>query len=202
MSKEYWAGIVTLLIGWCLKELGDRFRLRREERKPFAIAIADLLEMRHRILSVSTALGEIKKRLPIPPEAEIALKTFVDAILPQTEDLHRRYNEAVSLVAAVNPILAFRLRCKDEYLPLMQKLRPLLTADSLTRPFVGQVENTLSSVFTEDIEELITELAKAHGVATWLRIRRRLSKPASIPKEVDDLLRLIPKDQQPAPPAS
>jgi len=110
MGTEYWGGIVTLLIGWCLEELGDRLRSRREERKPFARATADLLEMRHRFLSVRTALGEIKKHLQFSPDAESALRAYVDALLPQADDLQQRYNEAVSLVAGIDPISSPRTR--------------------------------------------------------------------------------------------
>ncbi|MEN6426348.1 MAG: hypothetical protein ABFE13_13360 [Phycisphaerales bacterium] len=197
MSSEYWAGVATLLIGWSLKELSDKLRLRREERKPFARAIADLLEMRHRLLSVSTALAEIKKHLPIAPDAEVALRTFFHSVFPQAEDLQRRYNEAVSLVAGVDPILAFRLRSKDEFLPFMQRLRPLLTAANSPRPFVVEIDDKLSRSFIEDLEELTMELAKAHGMVSWWRIRKRLSKPQSLPKQADELLLLLGKGQQP-----
>ncbi len=198
MSAEYWAGVVTLVIGWSLKELADRLRLRREERKPFAKAIADLLEMRHRLLSVSTAVAEVKTRLPITPDAEVALRAFFHNILPQTEDLQRRYNEAVSLVASIDPILAFRLRSQDEFSPFMQKFCPLLAADNLTRPFLIQIEESLSSAFIKNIEELTIQLGKAHGLVTWWRIRNRISKPRSTPKEVHELLHILDKIRQPA----
>ncbi|MEN6338356.1 MAG: hypothetical protein ABFE01_29220, partial [Phycisphaerales bacterium] len=189
MNVDYWAGIVTLLVGWSLKEVGDRLRLRREERKPFAKAIADLLELRHRLWGITAVIGEIKKRSSIPPEAEVALRTAFDAVFPQQDDLQRRYNEAVNLVAAVDPILGFRLRSKDEFFALMQKIRPLLVAEDSIRPLIVQIEDTLSGGFLEALKDVTIELAWAHSMVTWWRIRRRFSKAESIPKELTDLFR-------------
>jgi len=193
MRFEYWFPAFTLIVGWFLNELSYLFRLRREERKPFAKAIADLLEIRHNIRAVSTAIGEMKKRFPVPPDVELAARRFFQDSILQTEALRQRYNETVSLIASVDPILAFRLRSKDEFAPLLQKLRPFLDNDNQAKLFAAQIEDKMSCAFLDHLEESIMEVAKTHSVKTWWRIRKHLSKHGEMPKVFDELMSLVQK---------
>jgi hypothetical protein len=191
MRLEYWFPVLTLIVGWSLNELSHVFRLRREERKPFAQAIADLLEIRHSIRVVSVAITEFKKRFPIPPDAELALRRFFQDFITQNETLRERYNETVSLIASVDPILAFHLRSKDEFTPFLRRLRPLIDSDYQAKPFAAQIEDRLSGAFVDHLERSIIEVAKAHSIMTWWRVRRFLSKRQEIPKEFDEVMSLV-----------
>jgi len=73
MKPEYWFPVLSLILGWLLNELGQLFRLRREERKAFGRAIADLLEIRHELKAFSVVFGEIKKRFPVSPDELFSL---------------------------------------------------------------------------------------------------------------------------------
>jgi len=196
MKIEYWFPVLTLIAGWFLNELSCFFRLRREERKPFAIAMTDLLDIRHRLRAVSTTVGEIKKRFPMSPDNELVVRRFCQDFIAQTETLQRRYNEAVTLIATVDPILAFRLRSKDEFPSLLQQLRPFLDTDVQTRPFVAQIEAKLSCAFLEYLEESIVQVAKAHSMRTWWRIRKYLRKHQEMPKAFDEFVSLVQEDSQ------
>jgi hypothetical protein len=191
MKLEYWFPVLTLVAGWFLNELSYLVRLRREERKPFAKAIADLLEIRHRIRGASAAIAEVKKHFLVPADAELAVRRFLQDFILQTEPLRERYNEAVDLIASVDPILAFRLRSKDEFPSYLQKLRPLLDNDNQMKAFVTQIEDKLSSAFVDHLEESMMELAKAHGVNTWWRLRKRFARREEMPTVFDEILSVV-----------
>lgn len=186
MTREQLSAVLALFIGWLLSELSHRLHQRSEERKPLARAIADLLEIRHRTRAVTVVLGELKKRFSVPPDAEGVIRKMVQDCIPQTEVLRDRYNEAVDLIAGVDPILAFRLRSKDEFTPLLQKFRALLAADQSGKSLALQIEEKLCTIFLKNLEEVTVELARAHGLRTWWRIRRRFAKPEDISREVAD----------------
>lgn len=196
MKLEYWFPVLSLILGWLLNELGQLFRLRREERKAFGRAIADLLEIRHELKSFNVIFGEIKKRLPVSPNDEFVARKFLEDFIPQTENLQERYNEAVTLIASIDPLLGFRLRSKDQFKPFLRKLRPLLENDESTKSFIAQFEDKVSDKFAENLEKLILDLAKAHRWKTWWKVRRRFSKPEDISKEIDEMFALlIPKNK-------
>jgi hypothetical protein len=191
MTLEQLGTIVAVFLGWFLNEVSHWLRLRGEQRKPLARAIADLLEIRHTIRGVSTILAEMKRHFPIAPDAELALRKLLEEFIPETESLQKRYNEAVNLVAEVDPILAFRLRSRDEFTPFLRKVRPWFESENVTKPHVLQMEDKLSQMFLKILEELILELAKAHGLKTLWRTRKQLSKPVDISKEIGEFLALI-----------
>lgn len=191
MQLEYWFPVLSLILGWLLNELGQLSRLRREERKAFGRAIADLLEIRHELKAFNVVFGEIKKRFAVSPNDEFVAKKLLEDFIPQTENLQERYNEAVTLIASVDPILGFRLRSKDQFKLLLRKSRLLLENDESTKSFITQFEDRFSDKFVEILEKLILDCAKVHKWKTWWKVRRRFLKPEDISKEIDELFSLL-----------
>ena len=184
-----------------MNEWGQLLRLRREERKVVSRTIADLLEIRYELKGFNLVMSEFRERFLISVEDELVAKQFVDELIPQAEDLLKRYNESVTLVASIDPIMGFRLRSKDQFKPILQKLRSLLGVgdDISAKSSFLQFESRLSDKFVEILEVLIIELAMIHGWRTWLRIRRQFSKPKDASKQMVDLLAfLLPENKQTA----
>jgi hypothetical protein len=196
-----WLAVVTLLIGWSLNELHHWFWSSREAREPFGRALTDLLEIRHELRGLGAILAEFKRRVSISESDERVARTLLESIVPQVEGLEARFNEAVTSIASVDPVLAFRLRRKDQFRTLLGKARALakLSADGKDLPL--WLEDRLTAAFMEGLEELIIDVARAHGLRTWWRVRKRIAQGDELPKEIDELFSSVsPADKQPSAP--
>jgi hypothetical protein len=137
---------------------------RRDERKAIGRALADLLELRHRLLAIPNAVEAMRSKLNLPADAQEPLRVVLGALLPPDEGLAKRYEESVNLVASTNFVLGFRLRSQDLAGPLLRQLRALASQDGpQSVALFGAMEAHLLSHLTPHMERLIRELAKRHG---------------------------------------
>lgn len=190
--------LLGVVVGWILSQLGQWLLGRREERKAVARALADLLQIRHSLLVLSKAIESLSSQFSIPPEFQTTLKVLLTRLLPEDGDIAKRYSESVSLVAACNPILGFRLRSQDNISPMLQRLRETAVADPnpVSGAVLAKLERDLLKHLNEHLEDLLRELASMHGMITGLRVRRQLKRPLELPSGVLDSL----KAHLPAPP--
>ena len=112
--------------------------VRREERKAIGRALTDLMEVRHRFLMVPKAVEAITRVLKLPADARAPLKIVLGTLFPPDQGLGKRYEESVSLVGEMNPILPFRLLSQDLIGQFLHQLRVMARtacwASSAQRP--------------------------------------------------------------------
>jgi hypothetical protein len=175
--------VVVVVLGWLLSQLGQWFLARREEKKAVARALSELLDIRLRLLTIPKVVELLSQHFPIPPEGQTAIKIAFVRLFPADVDLGKRYGEAVSLVAACNPILGFRLRSQDLASPLLDTLRQLALADSpAAAAGLMKLEAELMGHLKPHLERLVREVAWMHGWMTWCRVRRVLQRPLELPE--------------------
>src|SRR5580658_8475241 len=90
--------IATLLIGWFLSTFTSMWQSRRENRKALSKAIADLLEIRFRLLVEEALMKELKNLVPLSPNDEREARTMLLQVLPSTGDVSKRYDDTVTLI--------------------------------------------------------------------------------------------------------
>jgi hypothetical protein len=192
---------VGAVLGWLLSQLGQWFVARREEKKAIARALSELLEIRLRLLAIPKIVELLSRHFPVPPEAQTAIKIAFVRLFPADVDLGKRYGEAVSLVAACNPILGFRLRSQDLASPLLDTLRQLAMADSpAAAAGLTKLEAELMGHLKPHLERLLREMAWMHGWTTWWHVRRLLQRPMEIPEGfLETLKSQFPQVSQGAP---
>jgi len=78
--------VITLLIGWFLKEFCDIFRSRRERRKTIGVVVSDLLEVRDRMMSYKQTLDLLRNSFQIPADAAGALSRIIESVVPPMEN--------------------------------------------------------------------------------------------------------------------
>jgi hypothetical protein len=184
--------ILTLVLGWFLNSFTSIFEARRENRKALSKAIADLLEIRHRLLAEKVLMEEIKKMLPLTPVDERAIRNLILQFLPQTNDLSKRFDETVTLIASVDPLMGFQLRSKD----FITKTGVLLAnleakAGTLLPPFT-EIESHISRMAIPHLNEVILYLSWHHGFFTWLRVKNLLKKnTGEAPKELENMMEAV-----------
>jgi hypothetical protein len=190
-----WLPLAGVAVGWGLNQCGQWFVFRRDERKPIGRALTDLLEVRHRLLAIPRAVELMAAKLKLPADAHAPLKMALGALFPSNEGLAKRYEESVSLVSGMNPILGFRLRSQDVVGPLLQRLRTMALQDSpQTVTMFSRMEDHLVRQLSPHLELLIRELAREHGWWTWWKIKKRLKQPLEIPEEFwEGILAIVPQ---------
>jgi len=120
--------IITLLavaLGWLLNELSTLLRLRREDRRAAGPVLTDLLEIRHRLVALDAVVAELGKRFEVPPQGRLLLQRFLQTLIPEAPKFVETYEAAVSTLARVDPIIAFRVRGQPWIAPLLARLRAL-----------------------------------------------------------------------------
>ena len=180
----------AVVIGWLLSELSHVFRAFSQKRAALGRVLVELLEMHHYLRVIELTIIEIRERLRLTPQQVLQSINFFEWIIPQDPQHADRYNNAVSEVAATHPILAFALRRKEQVPLLMSRLRTVAGNDA--ENYIA-TENFLRSKGIGALEDLIVEVARAHGVVSWYRVKRRLNAreelPAKLREHLDELQR-------------
>lgn len=82
-----------VIIGAVLSGIGFYLKARLGRKRTIALALTDLLEVRHHITGIDVVLREIKKRFEIPAEATLLFQTMIDQFSPIEVDVHRLTQE-------------------------------------------------------------------------------------------------------------
>ncbi|MGA2280153.1 MAG: hypothetical protein ABSG80_07620 [Verrucomicrobiota bacterium] len=181
--------ILTLVLGWSLNSFTPIFEARRENRKALSKAIADLLEIRHRLLAEKVVMEQIKKMLPLTPVDERAIRNLILQVLPQANDLSKRFDETVTLIASVDPLLGFQLRSKDFITKIGGFFVNLEAKAGTPLPPFTEFESHISRMAIPHLNEVILHLSWRHGLCTWLKVKNLLKKnTGEVPKELESMM--------------
>ena len=184
--------IIALILGWSLNEITRYLMARRDNRKPISAAISDLLLIRHQIITTRLSIKELIKRFSVPtelhPEFTAFIKGLVELLLPKQTDLGTRYDNAVSLIAASDPILGFTLRSQHLVEDYLASFGKIAGTDKEALKFFAGLEEKLENMIIPFFEEMILSLAKVHGPITFFKVRRILKHEVVLPQEAETLM--------------
>jgi hypothetical protein len=205
------AGLI--LLGWLLGQAEHWFTEHRERRKALSRALADLLEIRHQLIAMEFVLGEIGKFGQIPPQAASQFRLFSESLLPDWNELHRRFDESVTVVASLDPLLGFQLRSKDFIRPVFQRLHLVIVQGDPQAAMIGQaVTQSLFGEAEAALNDAILKVSRKRGPVTWYRVRRSLRPNEKLQEKVRKLVDILkaaapeaqtnaPASTQPEPPS-
>src|SRR5579862_3802668 len=161
--------LFAVALGWLLNELSSLIRLRREDRRTAGPVLTDLLEIRHRLVTLNEAikeyLQELGKHVQLSPQARVQVQQYLQNLLqtsfPQSPDFVEQYEQAVSTLARVDPIRAFRLRSQPFVAPFLNWLQNLATSTETDAQIWSTVfEPEFLGKFRPQMEELILDVAR------------------------------------------
>lgn len=182
------APLVGVLLGSGLTALGAYLKERRERKRTIAIALAELLEIRHRLVAADIIFGQIRKRVEVPAEVMPALRNLFESFVLPNDGVDDRYNNAVSLLAGIDPLLAFSLRSKNILPKVFASLRNFAIGTGADLKEFESVESTLRLAVVPNLNEAAIDLARYHSWITKRRIQKLISQSAELPPEVSQLL--------------
>ena len=175
--------LVGVIVGWFLKEISQMLQLRREDHRLIGCVLADLMEIRYRLLSVKKISDEVIERFKIPLQDQLLPKNLLDSILPGLEDMNKRYEKSVSAIASADPLLGFQLRYKALFAPYISQIRSIAAMNENSAIVWSQIETQLVELAKPEFDKLILKLSRLHGLGTWFYVRRHIRKPLEITHE-------------------
>lgn len=180
--------LIGVVIGGALTGIGSFLRERKERKRLIARTLADLLEVRHHIVAIEVILHELRARIQIPEEAIPVLRTLIDTLIPIDEDVHKRYDEAVSLLAGINPLLAFSMRSKNTLPNLLSAIRGVSADNGATPEQIELFESTILSATSPALDDAVLELARNHSFLTVRKVRKLVENRNQMPAELEALI--------------
>jgi hypothetical protein len=181
--------VLLVVVGFVLGQFNNYVTTRRERKKAISAALADLLEVRHQYVGVDVTINELAKLGNMPEHLKSQLRSLLDTFLPSWDELHARYEESVTLLSGLDPLLAFELRSKDLLRPVTVKMHSLMGGDPVAASFVAPF---LRSAFADKVEPAfnasIRKLARSKGWVCWYQTCKTLKRRDGLP---DDLKRLF-----------
>jgi hypothetical protein len=181
--------LVGVLIGWGLNELSQVLRIRRERRVPVGRALSQLLEARDFLLVTREISQALTARPKAPHGVGMAIRAIAPKFVPLLPDRLGMYMEALTEVAGLSPVLAFRLRGSGPVMILLEQLRCLMSADPAAVRHWEQLGAELKAEAYRDLDRLIRVAARHHGWRTWLDVCWVLRKGSRLPPDHVDRIR-------------
>lgn len=185
------APLIGVLLGSALSGFGAYLKERRERKRTLAIALADLLEIRHRLIAVDLVLSKVREHVAVPPETISASRNLFDSFFSTNDGLDERYNEAVSLIAGIDPILAFSLRTKNSFPRLLTQFRNAAIGTGANMKDFEIVEGMLRLVAAPNLDAAAIAVARQHSWRTKRRVLKLIGESKETPPEITQFLNLV-----------
>lgn len=175
MGEHGWT-LGAVALGWLLAELGQHWRMRREDRRAFGRALSFVLEVQRQVYT----LCELIRDATFAQLAEADRQAFNASLQRAATTIvsaGSKFEEAVDLVAGVDPLLGARVRNWGTY-SVGEVLAAAATSNSPLE-LLRAAEPVLGMALTR-ISELVDQLSWRHGLWTWIHWRTRRSTNVSL----------------------
>jgi hypothetical protein len=184
--------LLGVLLGVSLSEVVAWRRSAREEKQILHRALAELLELRSFIVGMTEVTSAMAHELQISAVQAAEVHDMATQLLGDAESLRKRYGEVVTLVASIDPILAYRMRGKDVLLDLLPRIRSLATSAGeqqvidVIRPFITEKAR-------KTFDSLITDLARRTSRSVRREALKRIAQTPDMPAEFTAMTTQIKK---------
>lgn len=195
IHDEWFRSAVNILIGFLIGQLTGFVAERRERKKAIAHALSDLLIVKYQLFALEEVVEEIGEIIgDIPEHEKSQLRVVFNSLLPNWNELHSRYDQSVTTLAGLDPLMAFDLRSKDFILPLLNWVHSVMAQDPQAAAMMGPVFKTkLMSKVEPLLDKSLLRLAREKNLLCWYETHRLLKKGVKLPDELQDFLEPVKK---------
>ncbi|MBT3067964.1 hypothetical protein [Rhodoferax sp. U11-2br] len=177
--------LLGVVVGAAMTGFGQLYKTRQERKRILALALSDLLEVRHRVVTLNAGIRHLQELGKISAADMPHCRNLINQLIPTDAKLDVRFDEAVTLLAGIDPVFAFELRSKNLFPQFMNGLRLMATGHGDVSVVMDTVENKLIEFATTNFDEAVLRVAKQHSrkvyrdvqavVATKEKVGERLS---------------------------
>ena len=185
--------ILTLIAGWLLNELSQSFGKRRECKENIGRAITDLLEIRHRIISIENLTKTLVDNYTLPSEAMPTVRQVFEQAIGQPDKISERYENAVNIIAGQHPTAAFKYSSGGQIPMLLNNLKAMFRDHGADPEQIYEVEGKLTEMLMPRINEIAIELGVMHSRKEAKKIKQIVMSTPEIPEELDKYIDDIKK---------
>lgn len=183
--------LIGVAVGAVLTGFGQLYKARLERRRVIAIALSDLLEVRHRVVTMNAVLMYIQGQANVSSLAMPHLRNLFEQLLPADNKLDGRYNDALTLLAGMDPLFAFELRSKNTMPEFLARMRALATSAGEGIAEYESTETALIEVLTPAINQAVLLVAKQHSWSTYRRVKKLTDGKESVAERLAPLMDAI-----------
>lgn len=182
------APLIGVVLGSVISGIGAHFRARAERKRLIARALSDLLEIRHHVIGIETVLREVRSRVQVSEEEAYLFREHMNSVAPLDAEIHKRYDEAISLLAGADPVLAFTMRSKNKVPQFLDSLKSASLSLGATPSQFSSFEGVIRSAITPALDEAVLELAAQHSFSTKRKVKALVASTGKVPPELTNLL--------------
>lgn len=179
--------IVSVILGWILNEVSQRFKRNRNQKQAIAKAISELLEIRDDILVMPKFFERYRKKLGLPVEQWLKVRASIYEFLPKNKNMKTKYDEAIDIISEYDPILGYKLRSKDKIGYYLERMENISDSDLSSQIFINNYKKYIINKVKPVLDKTIIELSKKHSIKTRFKIKRQLEKSIDLDK-LDEFL--------------
>jgi len=177
-------GLAATVVGWSLNQLGQWFGFRRDRKKAMARAIYGMLRIRDRIRILPEAVKMLSDKLQIPAAQQVILVAVMETFFLSDDDPTKDFEESMIALAQYDPVLAARMRGRDQVIPVLKKLRQMFLANPLAAGLWSAIEGQIMTHALPQFDEAILEMGSLHGRHMVKSIKAELGKKTDVPEEI------------------
>ena len=195
-KSDWFKAVSAVILGGAANELGHYFADRRERKRSIGRALSDLLEIRVRFIGAEMVIAELGKIFPLSALDQAQARTAFHNLVGGWPQLAQRYNESVTLVASLSPVLAYRLRSKEVGQQIFQIVDMAAASAQQEAAQAHAIWQTqLSPLLSKEVAGTLTDtcrrVAWKHGVLTWWDVRGILKRSTELPPEAKQYLDVV-----------
>lgn len=193
LESKISVSLLSLVVGALLAGAGRIIQTAYQEVGTRRRAISYLLEIRHLIFGRLSVVALFSARYRLNPQDLIILDNLIADFFPAPDPkLGERLNAALDILAERDPLLAFRLRGKDQISAALAKLSSIPASNELEARFILDARRAILESAKTTLDEVILDAASDPlNLALKDELEVVLRAQPQLPSEVQKFLRQL-----------
>lgn len=145
----------------------------------------------------NAVLKHLQKYGNLSPISMPHLRNLFDHLIPLDDKLDTRFDEAVTLLAGMDPVFAFDLRSKNLLPQSINKMRLVATTAGEDLAKYEALESSLIETLAPKLDEAILRVAKHHSGKSYREVQAVIAQKNNVEEAMAPLLKSIGLEKMP-----
>lgn len=130
------------------------------------------------------AVRMLSEKLNIPAAGQVILIAVLENFFLVNDGFAAEFEASIASLAEYDPVLAARMRGKNQAVPILKKLRQTIAVNPMATAFWSTIEGQIMSHALPRFDEAILELGRLHSRRMERDIEAELKRKIDVPEEV------------------